>query len=109
MSVLRTTAAGLAARLDFTIDDIEDLRMAVGEATALVLPEADPESDLHCAFHLGERQLTVEVRVSTSTAPEPNYESFAWQVLTTLATSAEEVTTADSFTVRLTIVSGTDL
>ncbi|WZH52928.1 MAG: anti-sigma factor [Nocardioides alkalitolerans] len=109
VSVLRTTAAGLAARLDFTIDDIEDLRMAVGEATALVLPEADPESDLRCAFHLGDRALTVEVGVTTSTAPEPNYESFAWQVLTTIATSAEEVTTADSFTVRLTIVSGTDL
>ena len=31
---------GLAARLDFTLDDIEDLRMAVGEASALVLPEA---------------------------------------------------------------------
>ena len=26
-SVLRTTTAGLAARLDFTIDDIEDLRI----------------------------------------------------------------------------------
>ncbi len=42
VSVLRTTTAGLAARLDFTIDDIEDLRIAVGEACALVLPEADP-------------------------------------------------------------------
>ena len=29
MSLLRTTSAGLAARLDFTLDDIEDLRMAV--------------------------------------------------------------------------------
>ena len=36
-SVLRTTTAGLAARLDFTIDDIEDLRIAASEASALVL------------------------------------------------------------------------
>ena len=41
VSVLRTTTAGLAARLDFPIDDIEDLRIAVGEASAMVLPEAD--------------------------------------------------------------------
>ena len=41
VSVLRTMTAGLAARLDFTVDDIEDLRIAVGEACALVLPEAD--------------------------------------------------------------------
>ena len=42
VSVLRTMTAGLAARLDFTVDDIEDLRIAVGEACALVLPEAVP-------------------------------------------------------------------
>ena len=41
VSVVRTTTAGLAARLDFLIDDIEDLRIAVGEACAMVLPEAD--------------------------------------------------------------------
>ena len=46
VSVLRTTTAGLAARLDFTLDDIEDLRIAVGEASALVLPEAEPGADL---------------------------------------------------------------
>ena len=46
VSVLRTAASGLAARLDFTIDDIEDVRMAVSEACALALPEADDESDL---------------------------------------------------------------
>ena len=50
--VLRTTTAGLAARLDFTLDDIEDLRMAVGEACALVLPEANDGTDLTCRFHL---------------------------------------------------------
>ena len=46
VSVLRTMTAGLAARLDFTVDDIEDLRIAVGEACALVLPEAGPGGDL---------------------------------------------------------------
>ena len=48
VSVVRTTTAGLAARLDFLIDDIEDLRIAVGEACAMVLPEADPDSELVC-------------------------------------------------------------
>ncbi len=44
LAVLRTPTAGLAARLDFTLDDIEDLRMAVGEASALALPAAEPGS-----------------------------------------------------------------
>src|SRR4029078_7207541 len=46
VSVVRTTTAGLAARLDFLIDDIEDLRIAVGEACAMVLPEAEAGTDL---------------------------------------------------------------
>ena len=52
VSVLRTMTAGLAARLDFTVDDIEDLRIAVGEACALVLPEAVPDADLVADFRL---------------------------------------------------------
>ena len=63
VSVLRTTTAGLAARLDFTIDDIEDLRIAVGEACAMVLPEADPGSPLLAEFYLAPGLLTVRVSV----------------------------------------------
>ena len=88
VSVLRTTTAGLAARLDFTLDDIEDLRMAVGEACALVLSRADHGSDLTCAFHLGTGRLTVSVAVASGTATPPDQDSFAWQVLTTLADDA---------------------
>jgi hypothetical protein len=53
VAVLRTTTAGLAARLDFTLDDIEDLRIAVGEACAMVLEQARDDGDLNCAFDLG--------------------------------------------------------
>ena len=34
LAVLRTATAGLAARLQFTLDEIEDLRIAVDEAPA---------------------------------------------------------------------------
>ena len=66
VSVLRTTAAGLAARLDFTIDDIEDLRIAVGEANAMVLEHADPGTDLVCRFFLAPGEMTVVVSVSAA-------------------------------------------
>ena len=46
VAVLRTATAGLAARLDFTLDDIEDLRIAVDEACAMVLPQARADADL---------------------------------------------------------------
>jgi serine/threonine-protein kinase RsbW len=88
VSVLRTTSAGLAARLDFTIDDIEDLRMAVGEASALVLPQAEPGSDLTCEFFMRPAELTIQVSVASDQPTPPDEDSFAWQVLTTLATKA---------------------
>ena len=105
VSVLRTTTAGLAARLDFTIDDIEDLRIAVGEASALVLPKADQGSDLICRFHMAPGRLTVTVTVASSTAPTIDRDSFAWQVLTTLATEAGLEPGDGELTVRVTMIS----
>jgi serine/threonine-protein kinase RsbW len=89
VSVLRTMTAGLAARLDFTLDDIEDLRIAVGEACALVLPEAATDGDLQAEFRLRPGTLTVSVSVPTRGSTAPDRESFAWQVLSTLATSTQ--------------------
>jgi serine/threonine-protein kinase RsbW len=93
VSVLRTMTAGLAARLDFTVDDIEDLRIAVGEACALVLPRSVPGGDLEAEFRQTPGTLTVSVRVATAGRAEPDYESFAWQVLSTL--SSETTAQAD--------------
>jgi serine/threonine-protein kinase RsbW len=101
VSVLRTTSAGLAARLDFTLDDIEDLRMAVGEASALVLQEAEPDSDLWCEFFLRPGELTMNVRVLSRQPEPPDEDSFAWQVLTTLATSASASTSDGRLTISL--------
>jgi serine/threonine-protein kinase RsbW len=101
VSVLRTTTASLAARLDFTIDDIEDLRIAVGEACAMVLPEADPATTLLAEFFLAPGRLTVRVSVNGSEIGQPDYDSFAWQVLDTLARTATAEVAADSFVVTL--------
>ncbi len=104
-SVLRTTTAGLAARLDFTIDDIEDLRIAVGEANAMVLDQADAGSDLTATFHLSPGQMTVAIAVDAAANPTPDLDSFAWQVLTTLASSADIESADGRFGVLLTMTS----
>jgi serine/threonine-protein kinase RsbW len=104
-SVLRTTTAALAARLDFTIDDIEDLRMAVAEATAMVLEVADEGTDLLSRFVLAPGELTVSVSVGAAAPTEPDYDSFAWQVLTTLATSAKVETDDGRFSVTMSMSS----
>ena len=45
--------------------------------------------------------LTVEV--TSSQPPEPDYDSFAWQVLSTLATTASAAAASGRFSVTLTM------
>ena len=78
-SVLRTLSAGLAARLDFTMDDIEDLRIAVSEATAMVLDQADAGADLVCRFRLEPDELRLDVSTASEFPAAPEYDNFGWQ------------------------------
>lgn len=104
-SVLRTTTAGLAARLDFTIEEIEDLRIAASEASALVLPEADAHSDLVCEFFLRPGTLTLALSVAAAEATPLDEDGFAWQVLSTLASRVTTDASGGRFRVTLTMVS----
>jgi serine/threonine-protein kinase RsbW len=85
LSVLRTAAAGLAARLDFTLDEIEDLRIAIDEACAMLLSQAIPGTDLECVFELGIDQVTITVSVTSAHPRIPTRDTFAWKVLSALA------------------------
>jgi serine/threonine-protein kinase RsbW len=85
LSVLRTATAGLAARLDFTLDEIEDLRIAVDEACAMLLTQAVPGADLECQFALGSDSMRISVSVLTQDGQQPSRDTFAWTVLSALA------------------------
>ena len=89
LSVLRTATAGLAARLDFTLDEIEDLRIAVDEACAMLLSQAVPGASLECAFTLGHDVMTIAVSVPCLSPQQPASDTFAWTVLTALAGSVD--------------------
>jgi serine/threonine-protein kinase RsbW len=85
LSVLRTATAGLAARLDFTLDEIEDLRIAVDEACAMLLPDALDGAHLVCQFSMSADSLGITVSVPTRGGKLPKRTTFAWTVLTALA------------------------
>lgn len=85
LTVLRTTAARLAARIGFTLDEIEDLRIAVDEAGAMLLPLAVTGSTMHCSFQLQTEILDVVVSVPAARTDLPSRDSFAWTVLSALA------------------------
>ncbi|MBB4960140.1 ATP-binding protein [Micromonospora polyrhachis] len=89
LSVLRTATAGLAARLQFALDEIEDLRIAVDEACAMLLAIARPDTELDCRFAVTDDALTVMVTLATTPGAQlPAESSFAWKVLTALTAAA---------------------
>src|SRR3954470_10028536 len=71
LAVIRTAAAGLAARLDLTMDEIEDLRIAVDEACALLLDQrGNPGASLTTVFTSHDGTLEVEVRGPARPLPD---------------------------------------
>ncbi len=109
VAVLRMSAAGIAARLDFTLDDIEDLKMAVSEACALVLADATPGGDLRAQFFLSDQQIEIDVTADAVDASPPDQDSFGWQVLTTSAARASASATPSNVTIRLAVTSSTSV
>lgn len=102
VSTLRLTAAGLAARCELTIDDIEDLRLAVDEACALLLPHADADATLRARFELAYASLTVNVGVDTADEAVPDRTGFAWTVLGALASGVEVDRDGSTLSISLT-------
>jgi serine/threonine-protein kinase RsbW len=103
LSVLRTATAGLAARLHFTLDDIEDLRIAVDEACALLLPSVDHAqgTELTCRFNVGADSLAVAISAPAA-HPLPDTQTFAWRVLAALVSNVTTERQAGSATIRMT-------
>ena len=107
VAVLRMATAGLAARLDFTLDDSEDLRMAVGEASTILLESARPGGRLVGRFQLNGDRIEVEVSVDAIQPTLPDTNSFAWQVLVNTAADVRAEAGDDVLTIGLAVKSTT--
>lgn len=91
LAVLRTATAGLAARIGLTLEDIEDLRIAVDEACAILLAQASPGTDLDCSFWLDDTMMTVAVGATCDDPHPPVEHGFAWHILSALASVTSQV------------------
>ncbi|MGH3908872.1 MAG: ATP-binding protein [Pseudonocardiaceae bacterium] len=81
---LRVVAADLAARADFDLDAVADLRLAVDEAASELVAVAVPEAILTCVFFLDATQMEVTASVPARAGATLRHDSFGWRVLTTL-------------------------
>lgn len=68
IQVLRNVVAGVAARLDLPIDQIEDIRLAVTEAASLLLEEGDATS---LRMSIGRDGDTMEVTLTSDGRSDP--------------------------------------
>ena len=60
LQVLRLVAAGLASRLAFTIDEIEDLKIAVDEMSAYLTGSQGREGTIEIAFEVDGSAITIQ-------------------------------------------------
>lgn len=83
MAIARTVAAAMASRADLTLDQVEDVRLAMDEATAHLISAAASGATIECELSVLESGLQVKMHCAIS-SPPPDPEPFSWTVLTTL-------------------------
>jgi serine/threonine-protein kinase RsbW len=90
VQVLRNVAAGVAARVDMPIDQIEEVRLAVAEAAALLLDEVAPTT-LRMAISHERGHLDVTISCDGTVDPWPSdgaTSSWPWLVVKGLTDAA---------------------
>ena len=95
ISAVRVVAADLAARQDFDLDAVSDLRMAVDEACATLVRLAAPAATLSCLFMVGVSTIEVLATVAAAEEVQVPQNTFGWRVLSTLADEVQAVSGDD--------------
>jgi len=83
VGLIRSTAAHIAAHADLTIDAIDDLRLAVDEAFALLIAHKPQTGVVAIQFKVHSEHLSIEL-TGPAGSPPPDKTSFAWTVLSAL-------------------------
>lgn len=94
IAIARTTAAAMAARCDLTIDQVEDVRLAVDEAVSQLILVA-PGSQITCEFSARTGELSVLAWSDAAVNLRFDTESFGWTVMRALVDSLNDSSTPD--------------
>lgn len=84
LALPRSIAATLAATLDFDIDAVADLRIAVDEMVSTVIQRARSGSRVTTLFRAHRDCVTVECSAASDGGDDVDETSFGWMVLSAL-------------------------
>jgi serine/threonine-protein kinase RsbW len=84
LPAVRAMAADLALRMDYDLDAVEDLRLAVDEACATLSQIAAGDAPLTVVFETTRAGLHIEAWVPTAQGTDVPRDGFGWAVLATL-------------------------
>lgn len=90
VTLARAATAAACAQADFPLDRLDDIRLAVDEACALVIADAPGDSDLQVVLTVEGNHITVVVSGPSRRKLPIATNTFAWTVLTALV---DEVST----------------
>jgi serine/threonine-protein kinase RsbW len=89
LPAVRAMAGDLAMRMDYDLDSVEDLRLAVDEACATLVLVAAGDSPLTVVFGTTRTGLHIDAWVPTAPGTDVPRDGFGWAVLQTLADNVE--------------------
>lgn len=90
---IRALAADMAMHEDFDLDAISDLRLAVEEACATVLANADPDTTLVCRLLVSPAEVEISAFVTLQDGVDPTVGPLSLRILRTLSDSVDYWTT----------------
>ncbi|MGY1774029.1 ATP-binding protein [Blastococcus sp. SYSU D00813] len=89
LPAVRAMAGDLAIRMDYDLDSVEDLRLAVDEACATLAAIGLPEEPLTVVFETTRSGLHIDAWVPTADGTEVPRDGFGWAVLQTLVDAVD--------------------
>ena len=89
LPAVRAMAADLAMRMDYDLDSVEDLRLAVDEACATLATVALGDAPLTVVFETTRAGLHIDAWVPTAESTDVPRDGFGWTVLATLVDAVE--------------------
>jgi serine/threonine-protein kinase RsbW len=89
LPAVRAMAGDLAMRMDYDLDAVEDLRLAVDEACATLTSVASGDSPLTVVFETTRAGLHIEAWVPTADGVDVPRDGFGWAILATLVDTVQ--------------------